>query len=213
MNVEVFPSGPFDTNAYLAICKQTKQTAIIDPAPGSFSAICSYITDHQLLPQKICLTHSHWDHIADVSKFKQHYAIPVYIHAADTPNLKQPGADLLPCWIPIQGVEADGVLSEGEKVAIGKCDFQVIETPGHTPGGICLYCPKEHILFSGDTLFKDTIGNLSFPTACPDLMWGSLAKLAKLPAETRVYPGHGPATTIGEETWLPRAKQIFGNSY
>jgi glyoxylase-like metal-dependent hydrolase (beta-lactamase superfamily II) len=73
-----------------------------------------------------------------------------------------------------------------------------------------LYCQEEHILFSGDTLFKGSIGNLSFPTCRPDLMWDSLAKLAKLPSETIVYPGHGPSTTIGEENWLPYAKKYFG---
>jgi hydroxyacylglutathione hydrolase len=213
MNIEAFPSGPFDTNAYVAVCPYTKQTAIIDPAPDSYPKIYTYLTDNQWIPSKILLTHSHWDHIADTAKFKNTYNIPVYIHALDAPNLENPGADLLPCWIPIQGVHPDGFLNENDEINIGRLIFKVIHTPGHTPGGICLYCKDQNVLFSGDTLFRGTIGNLSFPTARPQLMWDSLDKLNKLPPKTKVYPGHGPSTTIAEETWLPKARELFEDSY
>jgi len=102
------------------------------------------------------------------------------------------------------------LLKEGDRVSIGNQIFEVIETPGHTPGGVCFYNGNQHLLFSGDTLFKGTIGNLSFPTSRPHLMWTSLSKLAKLPAETRVFPGHGLETTIGQEKWLERAEELFG---
>ncbi len=213
MNIETFPSGPFDTNTYVAVCNLTKQAAIIDPAPESYPKICAYVTENQLIPSKILLTHSHWDHIADVAKFKHQYAIPVYLHSLDAPNLENPGADLLPCWISIPGVHPDGFLNEGDEIKVGELSFTVIHTPGHTPGGICLYCKEQNVLFSGDTLFRGTIGNLSFPTARPQLMWNSLDKLNKLPSQTVVYPGHGPITTIAEETWLPKARDIFEDSY
>ncbi|MFN4173726.1 MAG: MBL fold metallo-hydrolase, partial [Parachlamydiaceae bacterium] len=86
----------------------------------------------------------------------------------------------------------------------------VIDLPGHTPGGVGFYDPKRGLLFSGDTLFQNTIGNLSFPTARPELMWKSLKKLAKLPPETIVMPGHGPSTTIAKERWLDKAEDYFG---
>ncbi len=103
------------------------------------------------------------------------------------------------------------ILEEGDRISIGEIAFTVISTPGHSPGCVCFYCEKEHILFSGDTLFKGTIGNLTFPTSVPDEMWPSLDKLAALPPETKVYPGHGPSTTIGDESWLPRARKLFTN--
>jgi hydroxyacylglutathione hydrolase len=132
------------------------------------------------------------------------------IHHLDTPNLQNPGSDGLPCWVMIEGVSPTLLLKEGMEIPLGKLKIQVIETPGHTPGGVCFYLPDHHLLFSGDTLFQGTIGNLSFPTARPELMWQSLSKLAKLPQETRVLPGHGPETTIGKEPWLERAETLFG---
>jgi hydroxyacylglutathione hydrolase len=210
MLIQIFPSGPFSTNAYVVACSATKQAAIIDPAPDSADAIIHYLAENGLTPVKILLTHSHWDHIADVNLLKQRFHVPTYIHPLDVPNLEEPGSDLLPCWIPVQGTKPDGMLEEGSSVSIGELLFQVIHTPGHSPGSICFYDAKNHILLSGDTLFKGTIGNLSFPTSQPDLMWTSLAKLAKLPSQTNVYPGHGPKTTIGAESWLPYAQEMFG---
>lgn len=210
MTLAVFPSGPFETNAYVLSCPDTKSAAIIDPAPESSEKIISYIEKNHLKAEKILLTHSHWDHIADVTPLAAHFGIDVLIHQLDAPNLETPGADLLPCWIDIAGVKPDQFLQEGEDLQLGSLILRVIHTPGHTPGGVCFYLPKEKLLISGDTLFKGTIGNLSFPTANAQLMWQSLKKLAKLPAETKVFPGHGPSTTIAAENWLERAEQIFG---
>jgi|694.fasta_scaffold49778_5 hydroxyacylglutathione hydrolase len=213
MLVQTFPSGPLETNAYVAACAKTKKAAIIDPAPDSFESISEYLDSQHLIPDKILLTHSHWDHIADASFFKKHYAIPVYIHVEDVPNLKEPGADGLPCWIDIEGVIPDGYLQEKDPIDVGMIVFKVLHTPGHTPGSVCLYSEGDAVLFSGDTLFRGSIGKLSFPTSKPNLMWPSLQKLAKLPSNTKVYPGHGADTTIGQESWLPNAQQIFGNSF
>lgn len=212
MIIQAFPSGPFDTNAYVIGCSETRIAAIIDPAPNSAKEIVLYLTEHNLIPDKIILTHSHWDHIADAAALKSKYSIPIMIHELDSPNLERPGADLLPCWIPIEGVKPDHFVKDGDTINIGKYKFEVIHTPGHTPGGICLHCSSQKALMSGDTLFKGTIGNLSFPTSKPDLMWSSLKKLEKLPLSTKVFPGHGPSTTIGEEKWLSNAEKIFGNT-
>jgi hydroxyacylglutathione hydrolase len=210
MFVQTFPSGPFSTNAYVVACPQTKQAVIIDPAPDSANAIITSLSEHQLQASQIWLTHSHWDHIAEVSSLKEHYQIPVGIHPLDAANLEQPGSDGLPCWVEIKGVSPHFWLEEGKGVQVGNFPFKILHTPGHSPGSICLYQPQQGLLFSGDTLFKGSIGNLSFPTSQPNLMWNSLNKLAQLPAATVVYPGHGPHTTIGAENWLPHAEEIFG---
>lgn len=211
MIIHAFPSGPFQTNAYVAACPKTRQAVVIDPAPGSFSSLIDFISKESLKPVAIWLTHSHWDHIVDTAAVKAKYGIPVLIHALDAANLERPGSDRLPFWVHIEGVTPDSFLNEGDRLKVGDLEFEVIHTPGHTPGGVCFYCPEEGVLISGDTLFKGTIGNLSFPTCVPDLMWPSLDKLAKLPPSTKVYPGHGPSTTIGDESWLPNARQMFGN--
>lgn len=210
MNIQAFPSGPFETNAYLVSCPFTKEAAIIDPAPGSFQSIENFLEQHQLTPTKILLTHTHWDHIGDVYPLKEKYSLPVYVHEYDAFNLENPGSDGLPCWIPIEGVIPEHLIKEGEKISVGNLVFEVIETPGHTPGGVCFYSKEKQVLFSGDTLFRGTIGNLSFPTSRPHLMWQSLTKLSALPPQTRVFPGHGPETTIGSEKWLERAEELFG---
>ncbi|CCB87693.1 MULTISPECIES: MBL fold metallo-hydrolase [Parachlamydia] len=209
MIISAFPTGPFETNAYVVGCPQTHQAAIIDPGVGSAKVIASYLTSRKLTPTSILLTHSHWDHIAEVSLLSNQYHIPVAIHPLDVPNLEKPGSDGLPCWVSFAGVIPDQLLHEGQLLKIGELTFTVIHTPGHSPGSICFYCPQEHLLFSGDTLFQGTIGNLSFPTSQPEKMWDSLDKLTKLPAITRVYPGHGPETTIGAESWLPDARKLF----
>jgi glyoxylase-like metal-dependent hydrolase (beta-lactamase superfamily II) len=211
MIIKAIPSGPFETNAYIVVCLNSLTALIIDPAPDSADAIISYLAENNLKPEKILLTHSHWDHIADVASLKKLYDIPVFIHPDDIKNLEIPGSDGLPCWIEIEGVKADGFLNEGDFITCGNLKFNVIHTPGHSPGCICLYEKDEKVLLSGDTLFKGSIGNLSFATARPKKMWESLKKLEKLPGETKVYPGHGPSTTILSESWLGNAEKIFGN--
>jgi hydroxyacylglutathione hydrolase len=209
MFIQAFPSGPFATNAYLIACPVSKQAAIIDPAPNSAQALLNALQQHNFTCDKILLTHSHWDHIADIAALKAHMNASIGVHALDAPNLEKPGSDGLPFWIPLQGVHPDFFMQEGDAITVGSLIFNVIHTPGHSPGSICLYNREANVLLSGDTLFKGTIGNLSFPTSQPELMWTSLEKLRQLPSQTKVYPGHGPETTIGAESWLPRAKEMF----
>lgn len=211
MIIQAIPSGPFETNAYIVACPITKEAAIVDPSPDSSEAIIAFIQKNHLHPVKLFLTHSHWDHTADVTAIRSKYPIPIYIHPLDLPNLESPGADGLPSWLNIPSNKADFLLHEGDIIPVGKMKFEVIHTPGHSPGGVCFYCKDEDVLLSGDTLFKGTIGNISFPTSNAQNMWLSLAKLAKLPPLTRVFPGHGASTTIGKETWLANAESIFGN--
>ncbi len=211
MLLELFESGPVATNAIVLACSQTSAACIIDPAYESFQSIPSYIEKHSLNVTTIILTHSHWDHLADLSKFKEKYNVPIQVHPADLNNVIKPGADGLPLLFPIPGVQVDSFFNEGDTLSIGNLKLQVIHTPGHTPGGVCFYIPEHQTLISGDTLFQGSIGNLSFPTADPEAMWVSLDKLAKLPPATKVYPGHGPSTTIAAESWLANAKQIFGD--
>lgn len=210
MFIEVYTTGPYSTNAYVLACESTKEAVVVDPAPHSAEKILQCLLNHQFKCNKILLTHSHWDHIADVTTLKAELPnVKVYIHPLDVPNLENPGVDGLPILVPVPKTKPDILIEDGMILPFGDSSIKVIHTPGHSPGSVCFYCEKEKMLFTGDTLFKGTIGNLSFPTRQPDMMWPSLAKLDKLPPETTVYTGHGPTTTIGEEYWLPHAKEIF----
>jgi glyoxylase-like metal-dependent hydrolase (beta-lactamase superfamily II) len=205
MDLKIITSGPFATNAYIYSNPESREAVIIDAPPESFASIQEALKG--LTPVYLLLTHSHWDHTADAPLLKKAYPnMKVAVHEKDIGNVEHPGSDGLPVWINIPTLKPDLLLKEGDTLF----GMEVIETPGHTPGGVCFYDAPHKILFSGDTLFQGTIGNLSFPTARPELMWKSLKKLAKLPSDVIVYPGHGGRTAIGQENWLDRAEQIFG---
>lgn len=211
MNIICFPTGPLSTNCYVLSCPETHEAVIIDPGLGSFTKIIQEIKKHQLKPIAIWLTHTHWDHIGEAAKIKKEFSIPIYVHQEDHYNLENPGSDRVPMIGPsIEGVVADHLLKEGDFLTIGKISFRVIHTPGHSPGGVCFYSEQQKTLISGDTFFQRSIGTLNLPTSEPDRMWPSLEKLAVLPSDTTVFPGHGPKTTIGDEKWLKNAKKIFG---
>lgn len=156
---------------------------------------------------QIFLTHSHWDHIADLHLWKEHCQAEVWVHPLDAPNVETPGADLLPSLISFPGVKPDHFFKDQEEFAVFGTKALILHTPGHSPGGVCIYFPEKNVLFSGDTLFKGTIGNTSFPTSDREAMRHSLEKLATLPDNTSVYPGHGPETILGEEFWIKNMKK------
>ena len=197
MKIDRFPSGPLKTNSYLIY--DDSFAAVIDPSMGSFEKILQRATDLRLVIQKIILTHSHWDHIVDAKIMKEETESLLYVHALDAKNVEFPGSDLLPLPVLVQGVSCDHLLEDGDLIEIGTISLKVIHTPGHSPGSICLYSEKEKILFSGDTLFCSAIGRTDLPTGNPKIMHNSLEKLALLPKDTLIFPGHGPQTTIAKE--------------
>ena len=206
MFLEFFSAGPFETNGYIF---GDKEVFLVDAPLGSFAEYNRIIEKNDLIPKGLLLTHSHLDHTADCQVIAENFSIPVYVHPLDDPNVRRPGSDRLPVFLPTPPYQGALLLKDGEKLWLGSIEIDVIHTPGHTPGGVCFYLPQQGILFSGDTLFKGTIGNLSFPTAEPEKMWQSLKKLALLPTEVVVYPGHGPKTTIGRETFLSSPETYF----
>lgn len=211
MKIKVFASGPVDTNTYLLSCSKTKEAVIIDAPPDSLDWLLSQIEHDHLTVKALLLTHSHWDHIAEASLIKTTLKIPLYVHKEDAANVEHPGSDRLPLVFPLSPCSVDHYLEDGEILTVGNLRLEVIHTPGHSPGCVCFYLKQEHTLFSGDTLFQGTIGRINFPSSRPTLMWSSLKKLAALPPETIVYPGHGDPTTIGEEEWLDNPQAKFGN--
>lgn len=200
MDIQVFPTGPLSTNAYVVSCAETKKAAVIDPAFGSARPMARYVQKNGLECVWILLTHSHWDHIADLALCKELFPeARIALHPLDAKNVEEPGSDGLPGLCPLSPMQIDYLLMEGEEILWGNLRFLVLHTPGHSPGGVCLYESREGVLFSGDTLFQGAIGSLTLPTSQPERMESSLQKLWDLPGKTRVYPGHGSPTTIEQE--------------
>jgi glyoxylase-like metal-dependent hydrolase (beta-lactamase superfamily II) len=190
--------GSLGTNCYIIWCEETKKAAVIDPG-GDAAAILTKIRDEKLAVEYIINTHGHGDHIGAVSKVKQATNAAVLIHAADADMLISSAKNLSMYMGPgITCDPADRTVREGDVVSFGSVSLTVLETPGHTAGGICLL--TEGVVFSGDTLFAESIGRTDFPGGSYSQLINSIRqKLMVLPDDYTVYPGHGPSTTIGWE--------------
>jgi hydroxyacylglutathione hydrolase len=190
--------GPLATNCYLVFNPPRPEALIIDPA-DSPEIILSQLQSHKLTGGIIVLTHGHCDHlIAAAHLVKQGF--PLSLHAADAPmldDLELSGAHWL--GLPQEQIPAGRLLQEGDSIDLWQGNFplQVMHTPGHSPGSICLLA--KDCAFVGDLLFAGGIGRTDFPGGNDEAMRHSLQKIMALPDPTRVFSGHGPATTIGQE--------------
>jgi len=182
--------GEARSNAY--VVSENKQCFIIDPGYEG-SEIIEYIKTRKLDPQFIYITHGHHDHTGGVKQLKELYHIPVYAPLKDKVWLTDTIYNYFPYEIPV-----DQYVVDGDQIDFGRHVFTVIETPDHSKGSTSLY--KAPWLFSGDTLFFETIGRIDIPLANMDDLLNSIqTKLLPLPDKTIVYPGHGKQTTIGHE--------------
>ena len=199
MKIEKFILGPLNTNCYLIYDEVSFKGIVIDPADeGSF--LSQKILDQGIDLKFIVATHGHFDHILATLELKLNFNVPFLLHRADLPLLlkMQDSARLFTGLKVGPPPLVDGFLKEGDVLKFGRKSLRVIETPGHTPGSISLFTPG--ILFSGDTLFCQGVGRTDFSYSSPRNLAKSLKeKIFILPNETRVYPGHGEETTIGEE--------------
>lgn len=189
------------TNCYIVEEETSKETMVIDPGgePEKIIAMLNALGINTL--KYIYLTHCHGDHFGAILELKKQKGGKVLIHRDDAEGLYQPSISLT-YYIGMDDIEleADSRIDDGDKIHLGNLEFKVIHTPGHTKGGTCLYCKEQELLFSGDTLFKGTWGRTDLPTSSfPDIIASITNKLAVLPEETIVYPGHGKTTRIREE--------------
>lgn len=188
------------TNCYIVQDETSKETMVIDAA-GNVDEIIEMLDILQAKLKYIYLTHCHGDHIGGVQELKERYGGKVVAHRLTAENLKNPDINLT-TYIQNQGVviETDARVDDDDLLHLGELEFRVIHTPGHTSGGSCLYCEKEQLLFSGDTLFRGTWGRTDVPTGDFEAIIKSITKkLMILPDETIVYPGHGKSTMIRDE--------------
>lgn len=183
--VKVVSVGPLGTNCYLVTDESAGETLVIDPGDEA-AKLMEQVEAEGGKVVAIVNTHGHWDHTGADAALREKTGAPLLLHEADA------------SWY---GGTVDRYLRDGEELAVGSLRLKVIHTPGHTKGGICLYLPG--LLFSGDTLFAESVGRTDLPGGSMAALVTSIReRLFVLPDETMVYPGHGPATTIGDEKSL-----------
>lgn len=193
--------GPIETNCYIVYDEVTKEAMVIDPA-WDYPTIDKALTEYDLKLTKIFLTHGHADHIGALQELRNYKDVPVYISKGDS-ALIQNSTNNLSMFMgkKIECTSPEFTLKDGDTISVGSTEFTVFETPGHTAGGVCLY--GGGVVFSGDTLFQYSIGRTDFYGGSYEQLINSVqTKLMPLPDDTVVLPGHGPATTIGDERRL-----------
>ncbi|PYV81000.1 MAG: MBL fold metallo-hydrolase [Acidobacteria bacterium] len=197
---EILPVGPLQCNCSIIGDETTREAMVIDPG-DDIAEVLSLLQKHNLQVKQIVITHAHIDHVGGAMKLRTATGAPILINENDYALLKM--LDVQAAWLGMQNpgkVEIANSLAESDKVQAGALVANVIHTPGHTEGSICLYFPDEQKLIAGDTLFAGSIGRTDLPGGSFDKIIRSLhGKLLALPDETVVVPGHGPLTSIGEE--------------
>ncbi len=188
------------TNCYIIVDEETKETMVIDPA-GEEAKIIDMLNILDARLKYIYLTHCHGDHTGAVLGLQNKYGAKVLIERKESENLRNPQITLnYYIGVPDIRLEEDSRIDDGDLIHLGQLEFNVIHTPGHTNGSTSLFCEKEKMLFSGDTIFRGTWGRTDLPTgSLNDIINSITDKLLILPDETIVYPGHGKSTMIKEE--------------
>jgi hydroxyacylglutathione hydrolase len=198
LEIKPLTLGELQTNCYLAWESSSREAIVIDPADeGGF--ISEQILEQQLNVTGIVLTHGHFDHVLGLLELSLNFPVPIYMHQEDQFLLENAASSALH-WLkrevdPVP--QATHFISENDMVMFGDISLSVLHTPGHTPGSISLV--HEQVVFSGDTLFKGSVGRTDFTYASPLQLNDSLHKLFTLPDDLTVLPGHGEPTTIGAE--------------
>jgi len=203
IDIVTLPVGQLQTNCYLVFDKKSSKAIIIDPGDDA-DYIERIIADKNCKPMQIVATHGHFDHILAVTELKLAYKIPFLIHQKDEFLVRR----MQDSAIHFLGIKVDpppsidGFITQKD-ITVGESKLQVIETPGHTPGSICLYSEKDNFLIAGDLIFADGgVGRTDFSYSNHEQLKDSLAKILKLPLATKIFSGHGQSTTIGHESKL-----------
>ena len=198
MLIETLAVGPLQVNCYLLGCEETREAVVVDPG-GDVVRILEALKAHRLDLKRIVCTHAHFDHVGGVRELKEATGAEFFLHQDDLPLLKGVLSQAI-----FFGLRAgspptvDGYLEEGDEIVFGRESLRVLHTPGHSPGGVSLV--GDGVVFVGDLLFAGSIGRTDLPGGSyPALIEAVQIKIFPLGDEVVVYPGHGPATTIGQE--------------
>jgi hydroxyacylglutathione hydrolase len=200
MILETFPVGPLQCNCTLLGDEEAAEAIVIDPG-DEVSRIYCRLTDLGLRLKQILVTHAHIDHVGGALKLKRLTGAPIFLNENDLPLLRMMEEQAAWVGVPTPDVTApDASLTEGLQVGLDRYPAEVLHTPGHTQGSVCLHFAPLKMVIAGDTLFAGSIGRTDLPGGNGRQIIESIkSRLLSLPDETRVLPGHGPATTIGAE--------------
>lgn len=204
MTVKTFIFNPVQENTYV-VFDQSHDAVIIDAGcifPNEYSQIDSFIKHNDLKIKHLLNTHLHFDHILGNRYIAEKYGVVSEAHRSDEFMIDTLGQTLASFGVnlSVQGQPVGKYLTENDIIEFGESQFKIFHIPGHSPGSLCFYCEKEGILFSGDVLFRGTIGRTDLLYGDYDMLIDNIKeKLMILPNQTLVYPGHGATTTIGEE--------------
>ena len=194
MQIKTIAVGYFQTNCYIVTDEETLDTAVIDPGADS-NRIMDFLEEHHCKVRAILLTHAHFDHCMGLEEVYNAYRAPVYMSHRDL------GADIGNTYFGINWhldpPDDTHFVSEGDQIRAGALTFDVLETPGHTPGGLTFRCGD--CLFTGDTLFRRSVGRYDLPASDALELGHSLEKLRDLPGDYEVYPGHESSTSLDHE--------------
>lgn len=198
INIEAIPCGSIEANAYIIQAEGRDDCAVVDPG-GEWERLLDAVGARRVAA--ILLTHGHFDHILAAAPLSAQTGAPVYVHPGDMEMLNDAALNGYQNLMGVATMAAPPIAAEplGEALSAAGLDFTVLHTPGHSKGSVCLYLRDEGALFSGDTLFRAGYGRLDLHGGSVHDMGESLRRLFALPPQTRVYPGHGGDTTIGEE--------------
>lgn len=198
MNIECIITGMFEANCYL-VWNDPVQTLVIDPGADAENII-DFFRKHGLQASAYLLTHGHIDHISSLADMVDVYPAPVGIHSEDE-KWAFSSVNQMPPFYPaprqLSGISRH--FEDGQKWSESGLNYEIIATPGHSPGSVCFYFPEEKALFSGDTLFEGSVGRTDLQGGNSIELAHSLKKLSFLPGDTSIYPGHGPSTTMQQE--------------
>ena len=197
---KIFPVGPLACNCSVVGDEKTHEAMVIDPG-DEIEKVLAILQQYNLTVKQIVITHAHIDHIGGAAKLKRLTGAPILLNSNDQMLLKM--LDMQASWLgmrPPEDAAIDASVTTGDKLQAGSLAAEVLHTPGHTEGSICLYFAAEKKLIAGDTLFAGSIGRTDLPGGSYKKIMESLhGPVMALPDETIVVPGHGPLTTIGEE--------------
>ncbi len=202
MKIDRLILGAYETNCYILRSNETAKDCLIIDTGLKAGELIDFLGEYKLNPLAVVLTHGHVDHITGLAELRKSWPnIKVHIHKLDAKMLTETKSNISTLvGKPFSTNAADFSLEEAAVIEQGSLKLQVLHTPGHTPGGICLYSKNEGIVFVGDTLFAGSVGRTDMPGGSTAQLIKSIKeKLLTLPDETVVYPGHGPTTSIAQE--------------